>query len=673
MLYGFYFFMILLQGMHIYDLQAGNIEPVKQQSMSTHEWIDEDWPNESFSDYLNRCMDYQTNLQPFKKFKLAWNIAQRYLKRYYKWNEPHHNSMHNDKISWLNLQILRGESDNETNLSIVHAIDRTKTALGHVILRSWVAQPTNEYKLLQHRQACVRYLIDNIDLYNQLEELYTQFISYENLLLSFALNDPLEQAANRHYWKLTKFPAVEEFLNASPTILTTSFSMERIQQITSVGMMAATAALLPTFGISRLFANSLAPTDSKFDQYSRSLVGTGGPIFGPLSSIQNSIIQAGVFIAAGVYCGLKISDDYDWARDNFTLSMCLQTKLFHVRKALEIIEKVGLLLEHHPDFLFQQDFSITKLREEFVNQEATTQKLLTLLASDTFKNPATAITHWGEILVAYKLVHKHIYDLEDMIYAFGQLDVYMSIARLVKEFEYDKIGYSFAHYTQKTGPQLTIKNGWTPLLNKQQAVPNSIELGTPKHGTGIILTGPNEGGKSTFVKSIATNIILAQSIGIAAADTIEISPFAYIATYLNITDEHGKSLFEAQVERIKQILDRIDQLDHNQYAFVIIDELFNGTSAQVGQAASLSVANYITQKTNVLSMFPTHFEKLTELEKNGHCANYQVSAEIKENGIINYSYIVKPGASHQNIVIDIMKNEAFNQNIIDQIVEQLHM
>jgi DNA mismatch repair protein MutS len=301
------------------------------------------------------------------------------------------------------------------------------------------------------------------------------------------------------------------------------------------------------------------------------------------------------------------------------------------------------------------------------------QRFFKLLHSDTFKAKSSIIANYGKILVAYKLMHEILHDLEPMLCALGELDIYMSIARLYKEFEHERVRYTFPHYSvHSSKPSIVIKDLWSPFIAPSYVVPNSIELGThnvPQHN--LIITGPNEGGKSTFVRTVTILLVLAQSIGIVPAVETTITPFSYIATYLNITDDYGKSLFAAQVQRVKHILDHIDGMAPNKYSFVVIDELFNGTSAAVGEATAHSVADYLSRKSDVISFFPTHFSQLTLLQKNEHSINYSVSAIVNDQGDISYPFILEKGASTQNIVFDILRNEGFNKTIINQAIQRL--
>ena len=154
------------------------------------------------------------------------------------------------------------------------------------------------------------------------------------------------------------------------------------------------------------------------------------------------------------------------------------------------------------------------------------------------------------------------------------------------------------------------------------------------------------------------------------ATEAEITLFSYIATYLNIIDDHAKSLFEAQVKRAKYILDHIDAMAPYRYSFVLIDELFNGTEAGMGQVASCGIADYISKNPQVISVFPTHFKQLTTLEESGRSANYKVSAVVDEQGNMSYPFKVERGISAQNNVFALLCKEGYNQAILDYIVKR---
>jgi len=638
-----------------------------KHNLNAYIWEDEDWPNEPFGDYLHRCMRYQKNLQPFKKCKSAWNILNRYYENI---QTPSDHVIGNDLLTWQNLQLLCGEQEEQKSCYVAHLVDRTSTEIGRVTLRTWIAQPTDDYEILHNRQAVVRFLVENEEIFNQLDTYLSAFKQSEDFLLSFWLNDPLYQAANRYYFTLSRMKSVEKFLNSSTFFLASSAIFQHKQRILSTLTIGLTAAVLPIYGFARLTSDL---SQTRFNTLAERLISAGGPIFSLFSFIHNHYLQSAGFIAAGFYCAVQAHDQFDWMKDNFILGYCLQTKLHHVTNCLRIIEKIGKISHNHPELQCSTNANIYSLVHSLMANNSEIHKLFKLLNSHTFNCKPSLVAHYGKILSAYKLLHEQTNNLESLLCALGELDAYMSIARLYKEFEHKRVHYSFVSYdTDTTQPVVVVKDLWSTFIDPSVVVPNSIEIGTTSSAHNLIITGPNEGGKSTFTKAITTLIILAQSIGIVPASEATITPFSYIATYLNITDDHGKSLFEAQVQRAKQILDHIDTMKPHQYSFVIIDELFNGTDARIGQATSYSIADYLSKYPNVVSIFPTHFPELTLLENNGGSINYKVSATIDAQGNINYPFVIEKGISQQNIVLDILRNEQFNPAIIEQAAEILN-
>src|SRR5690606_13756589 len=104
-----------------------------------------------------------------------------------------------------------------------------------------------------------------------------------------------------------------------------------------------------------------------------------------------------------------------------------------------------------------------------------------------------------------------------------------------------------------------------------------------------ILTGPNTGGKSTVIKAIMLDVLMAQTFGIAPAQSLSITPFAKLNCFMNISDDiaMGASLFKSEVMRAKKLLDMVQSLQQDEFSFVIIDEVFTGTSPKEGEAAAM--------------------------------------------------------------------------------------
>ena len=217
-----------------------------------------------------------------------------------------------------------------------------------------------------------------------------------------------------------------------------------------------------------------------------------------------------------------------------------------------------------------------------------------LLKTTTFEGEASLVSNKGAILKAYGLLHEVKGQLEEAMAAAGTLDLYASLATLVKEHHEKHAQFCFPVYLRAECPSIELTHFWHPLIDPDKVVTNSIVFGNHERNNAVT-TGSNEGGKSTMLKSITLCILMGQTVGIVPAQSLTFTPFHTISTYLNITDDigAGNSLFKAEVLRTQALVDQITQAPPDYFSFSVFDEIFNGTSPREGTAAAYSVAKHL--------------------------------------------------------------------------------
>lgn len=223
---------------------------------------------------------------------------------------------------------------------------------------------------------------------------------------------------------------------------------------------------------------------------------------------------------------------------------------------------------------------------------------------------------------------------------------------------------SYVKYIKSSKPLIKLQNSFHPSISLDKVVKNDIHLET----NNAILTGPNAGGKSTFVKSLIINALLSQTIGICIAEHGEITPFYIINSQINIPDCKGyESLFEAEMYRCKEKLDLIKTCDNDKFALYIMDEIFNSTNPVEGIAGAYAIAKKISDYDNCLLLFTTHYVYLTKLKKTGKFINYKMNI-LKKDGKIEYPYKLVPGVSKQYIALDLLAKNGFDDDIIKEAI-----
>jgi DNA mismatch repair ATPase MutS len=190
----------------------------------------------------------------------------------------------------------------------------------------------------------------------------------------------------------------------------------------------------------------------------------------------------------------------------------------------------------------------------------------------------------------------------------------------------------------------------------------------------IIITGPNAAGKTTYIKSIFTNTILSQSLGIACAKSARIKIVNVIGSFIRISDNLGsKSLFEAEIQRCNELIKFAEEISKNNgNAIFFFDEPMHSTPPIEGTATSIAVAEYLSSLPGIRILFTTHYFELTKLEELNPKLFRNLSMEAipiqNENKFI-FPYKIKECSSYQCIAIELLENNEIPDKIIKRAIE----
>jgi hypothetical protein len=201
---------------------------------------------------------------------------------------------------------------------------------------------------------------------------------------------------------------------------------------------------------------------------------------------------------------------------------------------------------------------------------------------------------------------------------------------------------------------LNTKKPYMKLINafEPQVAPENRKKLTIESLQNSVLTGPNRGGKSTALRAILVNVLLAQSYGCCLADYMEFTPFNWIHSCLRLEDVPGsQSLFEREVFMAARSLKRLS--NQNEKGLILIDELFHSTNPSDSNRASKLYTNKLWASDNCISVISTHDFDLVNSASN-QVNRLCCPAHLDENNKISYTYTLVPGVCEISSVDDIL-------------------
>lgn len=258
------------------------------------------------------------------------------------------------------------------------------------------------------------------------------------------------------------------------------------------------------------------------------------------------------------------------------------------------------------------------------------------------------ITHMDCIFFYHcmKRLGQNIDIVEEMFTTMGFLESMVAVGSLREALPY----WCCPEFTEKK--ELVIRDAFHPSL--PEPVPNSI--GTEE---GILITGSNASGKSTFLKTVAMNVILAQSLHTCAANKYRGSWF-HIFSSMALKDSlyKGESYYIAEIKALKRVMEPVEE----QAVLCFVDEVLRGTNTVERIAASTQVLKEFHKK-GILCFAATHDIELTYLLEDKY-ENYHFQEQVADGEIV-FDYLLYEGRATSRNAIQLLGILGYDQEIID--------
>ena len=255
-------------------------------------------------------------------------------------------------------------------------------------------------------------------------------------------------------------------------------------------------------------------------------------------------------------------------------------------------------------------------------------------------------------------IKKEVHLIQDIAKIIAQVDVYQSLAMLASENSYVRPIFN----NNKT---LEITEGRHGVIEKVmghgQYVPNDVSI--DEKNPVVLITGPNMGGKSTYMREVALMIIMAQIGSFVPAKYANLTVFDQIFTRIGASDD----LISGQSTFMVEMLEANNALRYaNENSLILFDEIGRGTATFDGMAIAQAMIEYIAKNIHCMTLFSTHYHELTFLEDKGlGIQNVHASARVDNDHLV-FEYLIKKGKSNKSYGVNVAKLAKLPDEVIQR-------
>lgn len=526
-----------------------------------------------------------------------------------------------DDCSWRNLEVERTLSG-ETKNSLIDLYDRCCTAMGARMLRRWFRKPVRDRLEVQRRHVIVEHLLER----NICEPLRTDLrgiADVERISSRVATRSARPVDLVRLKESLQYIPVLVELIDAKdcPEAVALCEAMDALDEISELIARAIRdepAATIRDGGVIR------HGYDAELDELFTLREDSGQQLAEMeihernRSGIRNLRIQYnrvhGYYIEVPRQASDQVPEDYIR------------------RQTLKNNERFTLprLSEFESTILGTKEKSLA--REKLLYEQ-----LLEHLQPFVFRMQGTADS-------------------------LAQLDVLCN-------FAYLSMTDSLHRPTLVEEPGISIDGGRHPMVEATQKnpfVPNGTEL--DQQNRLLLITGPNMGGKSTYMRQTAVIVLLSYTGCYVPARSATIGPIDRIFTRIGASDDlsAGNSTFMVEMTEMATILHRATQ-----QSLVIVDEIGRGTSTFDGLALAWACADNLLTDVRALCMFSTHYFEITALAESSPGASNVHLTAVQHDGKIVFLYEVRQGAAKQSYGIQVARLAGVPSKVVSMASERL--
>ena len=567
-----------------------------------------------------------------ESLKEAFALLMAYLKDTQKQHIDHFlpiESMDKDKVLVMDyetknhLELVSSQSTNAKAESLWSFMDKCQSAMGSRLLKRWIEYPLIDANKIAKRQAAIKDLKENFMLRENLKEHLVYVYDMERLASRMAYGS----ASPRDVLQL-----VATLEHAKP-ILDLAISLDSYPEFSQV------------------------PDCQELYNEIKNAIVENPPL---------TLKEGGVF-----------NDGYNQELDEVR-RIAKKGKDFILELEAKERERTGvksLKVGYNRIFGYfieVRNGNLSNIKDEFGYHAKQTLANATRFVTQELKEKEEQILHAQETKVKLEQslfndlllrIKRDLFDLHACAQALSTIDVLVSLAILASEK-----GYVCPVF--HPGYNVNVVEGKHPILDdrmkKKRYVSNDWKMSEDEHVQ--LITGPNMGGKSTYMRQNALLVVMAQMGSFIPAKAAELPIFDRIFTRIGASDDilTGKSTFMVEMMEANAAL-----CYATKHSLILFDEIGRGTATYDGMALAQAMLEYIDEAIGAKTLFSTHYHELTDLEKE-HPSMHNVHVDVREEkNEIEFRYRIIDGKADKSYGINVARLAHLPKVVLDRAAQLL--
>lgn len=524
--------------------------------------------------------------------------------------------MHIDYNSKKNLEIVENINDSKNDHTLFKMINFTKTSMGERLLKNYLLFPLQDLFKILYRQELIEELDSDYLIFEKLKQYLSNIYDIDRILTRISLNSATPRDLYLLYNSIINIPLIFKLINDS------------------------------NFSLFKKEIENLDSNEPIIDILSKSIIDNP-----PTNFKDESFIKHGFN---------KELDELKEFKENQKTWLLNYQEEEKKRLNLKNI-KVGFnkIFGYYIELTHFQISQIDKnILDKFTRKQTLTngERFISeelKIFEDKILNCNTKIINLEQEIFCQiiSFVSKRIKSLQLVSLFIARIDVIQSLCESKNRFNLVKP--EFTDYIDiKSMSHLVLEQKL-----KNEYIKNDIKAMSDDI---LLITGPNMGGKSTYMRTLAQLAILAQIGSFVPALSCKIKIFDSIFTRIGASDDlsSGKSTFMVEMQEANYAIK-----NSTKDSLILFDELGRGTGTYDGISISYSIIEYIKKNIKALTLFSTHYHELCSLEDKNIVKNVYVEAFEKDSSI-TFSHMVKPGRSNKSYGINVARLAGISDDIV---------